>query len=54
MANWFPPNSTAFVLKDVYYQEIFGYLSKTKDKFPLRLSADLDLFKKIEQIDFGL
>ena len=47
MANWFPPNSAAFLLKDVNYQEIFDYLSKTKDKFPSRLSADLEMSKKI-------
>ena len=22
-ANWFPPNSAAFILKDVYYHEMF-------------------------------
>ena len=47
MANWFPPNSAAFLLKDIYYyKEIFNYLSKTNDKFPFRLSVDLDIQKK--------
>ena len=46
MANWFPSKSAAFLLKDVYYQEKFDYLEKTKRKFPLRLSANLDMSKK--------
>ena len=48
MANWFPPNNATFILKDVYYQEFFDYLLKTKDKFKLILSADLDMSKKIK------
>ena len=46
LANWFPQNSSSFLLKDVYYQRIFDYLSKPKDKFSLRLFADLDISKK--------
>ena len=46
LASWFPPKSAAFLLKDVYNQEFFDYLSKTKDKLPLRLSAGLDISKK--------
>ena len=51
LANWFPPNSAAFLLKNVYYyKENFDYLSKTNDKFPLILSVDLDILKNSKLI----
>ena len=53
MVNLFPPNSAALLLKDVYYQEFFDYLSKTKDKFSLRLSADSDMSKKDSKLTLG-
>ena len=53
MANWFPQNSADFLLKDVYYQENFDYLSITKDKSLLRLSADFDISKKDSKFTLG-
>ena len=32
---------------------IFYYLSKTKDKFPLKLFADLDMSKKVSKLALG-